>query len=388
MNKFNLTAVDFQTQLTKKMLIELFVDRQENGQTIPKQYDVNEVFSVKLLDGKTLTTTVGRFIFNSFVLPKQFFSSEFYINEQITKKQFNNLFDKLSEKVLNGELLNSELSDVTDRITWIGSQFVNTVGDSYGSDSLTLSEESKNKITKLVEEIDPDDTVSLDANEKEIVKILKDDLSDKSIGRIIASGAKGSWDGNAKPTLAVRGLINDEYSKDNLTEGNSLDSYTKINSLHGSYSRSAKTALGGYQVNLINAGLNHTSLDTKTSDCRTTGYLIIKIDEANFKKFKLRRVKLLRDTKDRFKKWTILNDDNKKEFFGKEIAIRSVMFCRNKNGYCTTCYGASYTQNGITKNLGSLTALVGSNTMNKSMKAFHSSSLKRDTIDFTKIEIK
>lgn len=387
MDLLDLQDFDFQKDLTKNLLIELFSDTFIDGDTIaPRKFDVEQVFSGRLNDGTNIKTTIGRWVFNKFCLPNVLFTSEFFQNHPITKKNYKKFFQLVANQLEFNKISKTDYAEFTDRVQWIGSQFVNTVGDSFDSKSLNLSDEVKQQIKEIVDAIDPTDTVSIDSGDKKVVDILKKALKGTPLGNIIESGAKGGWEANIKPLLGVRGLIAGEYSKDSLFGGIGLDTYSKINSLDGSFQRSVATAKGGYVVNLLRDGLNHTKI-SKKEDCKSDGHLIIKLTDSNFKTYKNRKVKFLRNVTDVFSPWISLTEKNSKEYIGKTLAIRSVMFCRSKDGYCQTCFGDSFKKNGVTENLSALTMLVGSNIMNKSMKAFHSTAVDRTEVDFTKLKI-
>jgi len=386
MDLFEVEAFDYQTNLTKTVLTELFFDRYVDEKVIKRQHNFNDEFIFKL-DGKTVKTTLGRYIFNRFVLPTQLFDSEYFLNSPVNGKSYGKLFDSVTNALVINLIDKEEFANFTDRITWLGNILVDGIGDSFDSESFYLKPEVEEEIKQLVDSIDPDDIISVEENESKIINILKRELGDKPVGRIMLSGSKGSFENNMKSMVAMRSFNNGIYVKDNLFDGNSIDTYGKVNSLVSTAGRSINTAKGGYASNLIRDGYNHTYL-SKKEDCKTDGYLIETITNGNFQEFRYRSVKPLKDANDRFVKWDTLDTDNLKKYSGKTTAVRSPMFCRNKDGYCRTCYGSSYTKNGIEQNLGSLVQLISAHIMNVSMKAFHNLNIDRQEVDFTKITIK
>ena len=70
-----------------------------------------------------------------------------------------------------------------------------------------------------------------------------------------------------------------------------------------------------------------------------------------------------------------LTMDNANKFLGKEVIIRSPMFCKSNN-ICSVCAGRRFYIMGI-KNIGLTTGRVTNTLLNASMKNFHNAKAKK-----------
>ena len=371
---------DFWNNTTQTLLTENFLptfSEEENKIVNPKFSLYTTIPLIKEKD----TTTIGRYIFNKFCLGSTYISEFGFINETINKGIYKSIFTNLNTLVMQNKLSKEAFADIVDRIYWIGNILSNASGESFDSDSLSISKKTKKDIKADLSHLDDNTPITyIQEIENKYIQRAKKEKADSSLVNIINSGSKGNFSNNYKNLVLFRGkTVDGKLIKDNLTDGNNYESYSKLgnNAVFGSFSRSSYTALGGYSSKQVNAAFNFTAVTE--DDCGTTEFLNVLIDD--FEKYKFRTVSLDKN-KMRFE---TLTHENKEKYMGKYVYMRSPMFCRTKNGICKKCFGEIYKFTGADKMISGVLGTVTSLIQNKSMKAFHSLTKDITKIDLTKV---
>ena len=114
-------------------------------------------------------------------------------------------------------------------------------------------------------------------------------------------------------------------------------------------------------------------LDEKDSDCGTNKAIPFTLTEDNIKLFMNRYIV------DKNNELVLLTDDNKSKYIDKKVKIRSPMYCIGDK-ICNKCAGELYYKLGI-NNIGIMCEVASGVLMNRSMKAFHDSSIRMTEID-------
>ena len=360
---------DLQERLTKKMILTMFADFEDE----PAKYTFEQDITIHL-NGKPVKTTLGRYLFNKFVIPKQFFETE-YVNEPMNKKVFKKFISRMSDlKNIEKKLSDEEYAQMIDRVDWLGQIVLKITGGGLTLDAVAVPQDVRNKIAKLVNSVDEHSPLQeIEKVDKEVKSLLSSYIDETFLGEILNSGAKGSIT-NMKMMFGYRGLIGDKFIKSSV-ENTDYEDLTKLNGLEGSFSRSVETAKGGYTMKLIMNGLSHTKIDMNTNDCGTK--MGVKLKLTNPEPFYYSYIKLAKEGQ-----YEVLTKENVSKYQGKNVTIRSPMFCKSKNGYCKKCFGDLWKINSITRNLGMIVNEVGADIMNKSMKKFHNLEQDFGTVNF------
>ena len=129
----------------------------------------------------------------------------------------------------------------------------------------------------------------------------------------------------------------------------------------------------GYETKKINNAMQTLVLDEAGSDCGTKYYNTVKMTDKTAKLFVNRYIL------DSSGELVILKPDNIKQYVGKEVKMRSPMFCKGDK-ICNKCAGDFFYKMNI-KNAGLLTSTLSGTLMNLSMKKFHDSTVKFNKID-------
>jgi len=372
--------LDLKKVLSRGLFFSIFLTTVDavSGKELKPKLELTSGVSIKV--GKqTVKTTIGRYVFNRFVLPDNMYENGF-INSVIDKKGFWRVGSLLSDAKTDNLITEEEFADSIDRLNWLSATIGSVLGGGLTEDSLYLSDKGEKDVAEIVDGLSDDITnEELAKLDKQVVKVIKKDLSNSDLHEIVDSGAKGSYANNMKNIYGYRGKLDGNMIKGNLSD-TTFDEYSKVNSLEGSYGRAKMTAVGGYASKLVGSSLSHTKVDTKRNDCGSTLFLTLTLENPD--DFMFRNVRLATSSG----AFTPLTKENLEKYDGKVIHLRSPMFCKGANGYCVKCYGESWKINKITRNLASLVFLVTSHLTNASMKSMHDLSVKYGTFNFNKLK--
>lgn len=141
----------------------------------------------------------------------------------------------------------------------------------------------------------------------------------------------------------------------------------------GSFSRGAETALGGEAVKFFQRVLQNASITI--DDCGTNLGMPTRITQANAALYEGLYVQFEGE-------WRSFDAAGMKQFIGKEVLVRSPLFCRaSETDFCKKCMGdkLSLSPNSLT----SSASEVGSVFLNTFMKRMHGSALVLAKFDYT-----
>ena len=326
------------------LFVRFFANRYNND----ARFNTHDYFTLKagtLFNEKTLVTTVGRYVFNLFVLEYDLLKLVGYQNYSMTG-------DGLSD--LTGLLDRLLLTDVIDGKRY--ANYLNKLDFMYPlvkfiSPSLTLDlikptpkanalKEELLKDPKNVKAINDNDIAVMGKIEKQVLDVGVQEAKDIPDFEIYQSGATGKINNSYKNTSYFRGAIrnvadNDKYfvSTSSLLEGikpEEMDKYAEI-AVQAASSRAIDTRQGGYEYKKIASALQGVVADVKGSDCGTKRTKELKVDGAT-KKIILYRYIVENG------KLVQLNPENINNYVGKTVHMRSPMYCTG-NKYCNICSG-------------------------------------------------
>lgn len=338
---------------------------------------------------KPCVTTVGIWIFNKLFIEPNFNHLFGYINEEITAGKFGDINDEISYALLEDETTVDALSDFIQKGQYF-MKFASVLSPS-ASTALTINEKINKKKIELVnankEAIKNGDAEVVTEIEKELIDYAKELLKDDPSYDVFASGAGPDWKNNFKSMFVSKGaIINpipgmgyDIIMSSFMDSINKEDYIVLANALSaGPYSRSNKTAMGGYWELLVLHATEHVTLGEPGSDCGTKRTITVTLDKATLKDFMYSYIvdngKLVE-----------LNRKNKDKYLGKTVNIRYSAMCEMKSSggktcKCNKCIGnlpyRIKTDREGTKyihNIGAATPQLMSRIKNINMKAFHES---------------
>ena len=377
--------------ITSSLVMELF--GEFNGKTLIHHYDTFDVpangYSYINKSGKLVsntskfTTTFGIWIFNLFLIKSSGLCDILgYINENINKKAFGKLHQKLLYALMEDKITSEQYKNFITRVDFI-MPWETVLSPAQSEKLLACTKEINKMKKKLIKEnaeaVASGDPAVAEKIEKELIEFAREYLKDDPSMDPYLSGAGGSFENNFKNTYIMKGAIRNqdpnakqEYdiSTSSYIDGISKDEYALLaNSLAaGPYSRSKKTAEGGYWEKLLLSATNTVVVDPNT-DCGTDKCMDVLLTDDISDCFMYSYVKKSNGDLEE------LNSETIDKYIGKRIKVRSTMFCKqySKDGHvCSKCAGTFFERRG-NYNAGIACSGIATKLKLTSMKAFHDS---------------
>lgn len=369
--------------VTFDVLIELFADRAKviNGKAkeIKSRMATNDVFILEkgeYFNKEKVETTAGSFIYNKIIVEPHLSHVLGYVNEVINGNVLNSIEGKLSDALMNDHITPDHMVDYLNRTQWLAMQFHTVISGSFTMKSLkpipSVIKARDKMLKENREKIDKGDVTAISNIEKELLSLAKKELAGDHGLDLYDSGARGSFGNNFKNISVMKGpVFNPTTGKFDIVESNLMEGIRKEelavygNSVvTGAYPKAIGTAVSGYFSKQIIAALQAVTLDGKGSDCGSKGTLKVVINPKSIADLKFRYIV-------EGGKLVLITDENINKYAGKEVKMRSPMYCVNRK-ICRACAGLMYEKLGI-DNIGLTASRVASTLLNLSMKKFHNS---------------
>lgn len=313
---------------------------KDNGKKLCKPTDsfiLQKGNIINFKESKPIETTVGRFVVNYLLLADPFGDLIPYQNK--TFKGAKGLETLVSNNILSGNINASQERKYGANLLFLSSN------PEYFAPSLTkkvlttgshIKARKKELLEKYKEEIASGDVVTIAKIEKELVDMDKAYCKgDPSMVFLM----KDSYFSNIRKKLfIIHGAIPSfgkkgeyDFIPNSLEEGWTEKDFPKIvNEVRdGTHSRSTEVAKGGEQSNFILRIFQNTRITEE--DCGVKHGLKMHIHEGNYKDFIERNILINGKT-------VSISPENAKSYIGKDIILRSPMYCRGKNGgVCYKC---------------------------------------------------
>lgn len=336
------------------------------------------------------TTTVGIWLFNKWFIEQELFDLFGYVNKTIDSDQLDDMNQALSYALMEDRITVQVLKRYLMK-TQLAMQFVTVLAPNYSEELLTVSVKIDKKkdelIKKYKKELEEGDTVVAEQIEKELIAYAKELLKDDPAMDSFVSGARSNINNNFKNMFIWKGATRDpnpdakqqfRIATSNYMEGIKREEYSLYSNsgIEGAYSRGKKTEHGGYLENLTTMAYQDLILDEPGTDCGTDRYIEDTITPKNVNRYIYNNIIMPNG------KLVELNSQNMDRFMGKKVKMRMAYLCPHEKP-CNACAGNFYYKLGI-KNVGLTLMQVFSIYKNKSMKAFHDSTVQLTEIDTMK----
>jgi len=373
------------SDITMQLLRDYFAIKR--GKDFPR-FNTFDVFTLpkdRLQNKEEIETTVGRYIFNMYVIPEEYRKKFGYQNIVFTKKTVDVLEKRLATMLLEDDLNTAQYALFLDRAEWI------TLGTVYFT-SPTMDYDMNVPIPAVMkrkEELFKQYEVEMKAGDTNVISKVETELLDlsrklikekKNEGYDFFESGSFSFENNYKKSSIMGGAMESPYThkldvlKSNYMEGISKEEFPLFanSTIVGGYARGVETQKAGYETKKINNTTQVITLDEAGTDCGTTQYLNIEISEGMKSMFYYRYIleggKLI-----------MLTEGNIFKYIGKEVMMRSPMYCKSDQ-ICNRCAGELYHKLGI-KNAGLLSSTMSGSLMNLSLKKTHDQTIKFSKID-------
>ena len=376
----SLKASDIDMQLLK----HLFAFSKDG----PPKFSPQDKFNLpkgKLFNKDDITTNVGRYIFNLFMLDTEGLGALLgYINKPLDKGMIGKIDNKISTACCITDKLDIKIYfEYIDKIQWLGYSCNFFMAASMTNELFEVPPKVRKRKEELIAqysgELAKGNTNIVDKIEKELLELSKNELKDVPDYEIYESGCKGSFSNNYKVSTLMRGTSKNLSTGEPEITTSSLIDGVPPEELHvtgdilvqAPHARAIETAKGGYENKKLTAAFQTVILDNEGSDCKTEKTIKMVLTEKNINDYLYRYMvengKLVQ-----------LTEKNKYQYMGKVVNLRTPLYCKTKQ-YCNKCVGDTYYKIGI-KNVGLTAGNVGSIIMNDSMKSFHNSTISYSDI--------
>jgi len=377
-----------QKDITMTLLRSYFAVKKSQKEARFNTFDTFTLPKGHLYNKDSENTTVGRYIFNLFAVPEKYLKKYGYQNIVFDSGSTKKLENKLGLMLLNNEITSAEFIEFLDNGEWL------TLGTAYflvptmdyditvaNKDVIKRRDELFKQYDREIKAGDPNVSTKI---EKELIELAKKKLEESgNEGYDFYKSGEFDFNNNYKKTSIMSGAIENPYTKkldimkSNYADGISKDEFSYLANITiiGGYSRNVETQRGGYETKKINNSMQVITLDDIDTDCGTTQYQKFTIPDVMKDMFNGRYVL-------EGGKLTVIDEKNLNNFVGKEVMMRSPMYCKSEQ-VCNKCAGDLFYKLGM-KNAGLLSSTLSGSLMNLSMKKFHNTSLKFSKIDVSK----
>lgn len=355
------------------------------------KFNTNDTFILpanKLYNSERINTTVGRYVYNLFILFPNIIKHIGYVNKPLSGKAIEGIESEMALLLRDDKIKYEDFRDYLDKTQWIGFACANFLTTSIEYD-IVITRPSvakrKKELEKIYEkEIKAGDTSAIVKMEKELLDIAEKEVKDLDSYEIFSSGVSKGFGNNYKNISVMRGAIVDNnkpgsynISTANLVEGIPKEEYAAYADLtvQASYSRAIGTQNGGYLGKQLDAAFQTIQADKKGTDCGTRKTLKVYITSKNKKDY------LDRYIMDRGNK-ILLDTETINKYVDKYVDMRSPMYCKSEK-MCNICTGELYYKLGI-KNVGLLTHVISSRLLTHSLKKFHNTTISLYKLDINK----
>jgi len=352
-------------QLKKDIYQGIFI--LTKGYDLTKKYtgDLNNMVEMvqnidQYIKVRGITLSIGRYLFNNTF--REYVEKYGFINETLTKKKFNKLYEKL------GAFYGNKIMDVIHKMQRLAYLTITIHPKALVLSDLDITDDSK--IKRLKEQLDKEKDVTKKTKIiNEMKKEVKEKLKQKDSGLYysIESGASGNVN-QANQILGSKGLINDltgevSHVTPSFSDGLKPIDFFKstIGARRGIADRTMNTANAGYLTRQMVYALSFVTLSDKVKDCKTTRYFELSNNDEISKR-------VIGRYHFDGKKLVLLTPENVKNY--DTLRLRSPIFCKS-NEICHICYGKLMdTLN--SKNIGIIAgSSIGERGTQMTMKTFH-----------------
>lgn len=324
-----------------------------------------------------ITTTVGRMIFNHILLSNNFHKAIPYVNERTSIPAIEKI---IAPKLAAGEIKVKEYIGFADSVTFLRGLTRLTNVSATPKNILPPPNLDQEKI-RIKEVFNKKYGVDWVNNRTRVVEyqeeLKKIDAAwlkgDPTEGRLLSSKIRNN--ARVKMFLSFGPEVGFDKTGENMTfvEKSLLDGYSDDpkqiaamfnSSRSGSYDRGKETQKGGAMAKDILRATSGYYINGK--DCGSTSGKKLLIDKDNYSALEGRNIIVGNK---------VVKVEDPKVYIGKEVVIRSPMYCINKDdSFCETCVGERM---GLYKTGVSLKTLdISMNILTISLKSMHDTTVK------------
>ena len=347
--------------------------------TIPKNY---------FYEGQEeIQTTLGRFIFNKFVLQGSNIIHEIkYINYPIKKGDLGDLDQLVGNLYLNDAIDRKQFNSYIDRrdtlAYWVNGMLAHTISQRMLKPLPEINKKKAELIKKYEKEIKDGNIVVMNQIENELLAYAREVLKDDPGMELYDSGDL-DFNNNYKCNNIIKGPVMNkitnkfDFIASSFADGieiKDIPSYAN-GVLDSQYPASIALRRGGYMGKQLLALLQMMRIDEPGTDCGTKKLIPLTITKFNKK---LVIYSYIQEGEE----LVLLDRKNIDSYIGKTVMMRSPMTCISHDKICNKCAGELFNKLGIT-NAGLFSVAATHTLLNKFLKSKHNTSVVLYKLDPT-----
>lgn len=375
--------------LTRDKLFSLFANTFNNGKRKNARFNTYDTMTIpsNYFDGqnKTIETTIGRFIFNKYILESSgIIRISGFRNEEMGKKGLSNLDSLIGNYYLNDLIDRKQFNMYIDRRDCIGLQLngilANTISPKMAKPLPSVEKYKKELIKQNEDKIKQGNIDVMKYIENELIRYAKEELKDDPGMELYNSGDL-SFENNYKNNSIIKGPVENkledkfDFISTSFMDGMEIkDQPAHANSVVASVFPSAiKTGTAGYLAKKLLMTMQMVEIDEPGTDCGTKQTIPIHITKQNassmiYKYFVNDAGKLEQIT-----------PENVKSYIGKTLNCRSPMTCISPK-ICSKCASDLFYKLDI-RNIGLASVAMSHADLNLNLKAKHDATINLYDID-------
>ena len=380
-------------EITRSFLVKYFADTVSitNGNVAGKKksilntWDLIDIPENHFFEGQPKKTiTIGRYVFNKFILmPINVLGELGIVNDTLNKKNIGKLDNTIGALYQGDKITRKQFNEYTDRRDtlgyWLNGMLAHSISAKMSKPLPEIEKKKAELIKKYQKELDNHNLDVMTQISDELVAYAKELLKDDPGMDLYASGDL-DFGNNYKNNSIVKGAVKNELTGEfdfiatSFMDGIDVkDIPAHANSILASqYPASISTADAGYMGKKLLALLQMMEIDEPGTDCGTSKLIPITVTNSN----KNELLHTFFQVGDQLQE---LTEENVNNYVGKVIMCRSPMSCLNDK-ICSKCAGNLFYQLGV-KYAGLFAVQISHAALNLGLKAKHNSVVELFMLD-------
>lgn len=381
--------------LTISNIIRLFSYTTKKGTFDVREPIINTTAVCVLEPGEftnteRVETTAGSILFNKLFIQGKcdHIIDGGYVNDVMNKKNFEKIVDKIADAFRNKTVSLDQMSLFLKDFEFYSLSLSTAFSPSFTKGVITPNPQVIAKRDELLAKLPEVPSLADIVRVEDELTAFAYELEKNDPGMTLYdSGSRGSFGNDYKMISIMAGAgINPATNKPSLIGKNYIEGVDKKdipamgNALVAAqYPKSVGTQVGGYITKQFYAVYQSVSVDADGTDCGTTRGLRKLLTNDNYSWYKYQNIQMPDGST------VTLTEETKDRFIGKEVIIRSPMYCLNDK-LCSVCVGRTPYDFDM-ENIGLSAGSISNSLMNKRMKAFHETKVKFTKVDVSKLII-
>lgn len=328
-----------------------------------------------------IKTTLGRFIYNKFVLePSGVIKITKFYETTFIQSEMGKIMEKVGIMLVNDQITKDQFHEFVNRSVCLGGWLSGMINGTMTLGVLKPNPKIEAKrdelLKKYEKQIAAGDKVIIKQVENEIVDYAKEVLKDDDMGMMVYNSGQINFANNYKNNFIAKGMIYDtidkkyKFIRSSYSDGINVEEIPNMTNgtVHIEYTKTCKIAASGYMGKRLMALLQMMEVGEPGSDCGSKNYIPITVLKRNSFDMLFTYIK-------EGDGLVLLTPENIDKYIGKIVLARSPMACLSPDKICNKCLGEFFYKMGIT-NLGTWASTINYRFLTYNLKLKHDATIK------------